>query len=304
MKAGTKVSYGVTTGTYAPRGYGLFVSAADGLTLVATHEPNSVHPVVAVPSDRVAAVNEKETHEEHEARLRKEAADAAVAAAKKAKHGGKTAVLIAFFVLLLGAVSAMAAPPDAINVFGLGATNNGTVQAWAIIGARSANNGTPVITSIDAATDTPSTASVHAYQVTEVTQCTFTNSTVSIPVTTTNTGTKWDSGFIVVQHRLSDTYEKRVLATSGGLTNLQVTAATIATVVPGDIIYKVVDNAALGSIGMVTNATLLTANKMFVQRYSSSPIFVGQKGKPLLMEVTATNSAAAYIYNVSGYYAP
>lgn len=204
--------------------------------------------------------------------------------------------------LALSALSVTAALPDPINVFGVSTTNGGTTLSWAIVSPRSANNGTPVVTSVDAVTDAPNTAVLQTYMAIETAvTCTFTNSTVSIPITSTNTGTKWDTGTIVIWHKLYDTCEKRTLTTSGGATNLQVTAAPWTAVTPGDLIYKVTSTGA-PALTLTTNT--IAANRMAIQRANTSGLLVGQKGKPLLIEISGTASTAASVYNASGYYAP
>lgn len=169
-----------------------------------------------------------------------------------------------------------------------GSTNSATALSWVIVPSKSSlSGGTPVITSIAAYSD-KLTGKVQVYRVAETATVTYTNTTVSIPINSTNTGTKWDTGTIVIKHALTETYEKRTLTTSGGDTNLQVTAATLETCVPGDTICKVT-TAGAATFNLVTNT--VGANLMnFVA--SGEALVTGQPGCPMLIEVDATGSVA------------
>lgn len=83
MKPGTKVSWSQADGTHAQRVYGMMLGdAGDELTLVSPTSLTKVSPVLVVPTSRVAEVIGDESEDTHERRLRKEAADREIAAAK------------------------------------------------------------------------------------------------------------------------------------------------------------------------------------------------------------------------------
>jgi hypothetical protein len=107
---------------------------------------------------------------------------------------------------------------------------------------------------------------------------TATNSTVTITVERTN-GVYAASGVIIIRHTAQETYEKRILTTPTGTNTLVVTVAPYTTV-PGDLIYLASTTGA-GSLqwGIVTNGV------------GPGTIYVGQRQKPLLLEINGTASA-------------
>ena len=168
------------------------------------------------------------------------------------------------------------------RVYATGATNAGTL-ATVIIGAHSVNNGTPVVTSINATTD-KSTANVQFYKVLRQVNAKYaTNSTVVISVDSTNGFASGD--VIIIRHIGNDGYEKRTLTTMTSATNLTTTAAPYTTV-PGDIIYGVTTTGA-GKIPVVTNTV---ATGPYIVSLSGTAIYAGQKGCPLLIEIDATTT--------------
>lgn len=193
------------------------------------------------------------------------------------------AVLAALATSALFTAAAVAAPAT-YSSYSTGATNAGAL-AHAIIGANSANAGTPVVTSIDATSDKAASL-VQFYRVTAETAANYTNSTTRLDVVLTNgIGV---SGTIVIRHLLTDTYEKRTLANNTGSTNLVVTVAPLEAVVPGDIIYKVA-TTGVGALSLKTNSFSVASAGMSCQ-LNGPRLFAGQKGKPLLLEVDATTT--------------
>lgn len=195
----------------------------------------------------------------------------------------KNLLKIAFLLLTAVAAGAatVASPPAPLTGFGVGTTNAATTLSYAVVSANSANGGAPAVSFISAGSD-KATSVIQFYKVDAIVRATFTNSTTRIDVVETN-GLA-DNGTIVIRHVFDDTYEKRTLTTSTGATNLVVTAAPLGTVRPGDIIYHVTTTGA-GSIkwGATTNTL----------GNGGGPIFVGQSGMPLLLEVDATGSAGS-----------
>lgn len=215
----------------------------------------------------------------------------------------KKVILIAIAVFgLVNAATVQAAPPyltDPVNGFGVGSTNVPGALPWAIVGARSANGGAPAVYHINAGSDA-TLASLRFYRVVSQTEAKFaTNATTTISVASTNTpgtssGWGWNAGTIIIRHMLDDTYEKRTLTTATGNTNIVTTAAP-STTVPGDIIYLVVTNATMG----LTATGAVGTNSV---NGGGGPIYVGQKGKPLMVEVNGTS--AAVINSIGGLYLP
>jgi hypothetical protein len=195
------------------------------------------------------------------------------------KHQNIFKRLFLTVLLVLGCMPAFAALPDPPAGFGVGTTNGATTLSWVIVPARSANNSAAAVTYINATSDKASSV-VQFYRVTAQTQATYTNATVTLPVTGTNQGVNWNSGTCIIRHMVDDSYEKRSLTTGTGSTNIVLTAAPLGTVVPGDIIYFATTTAAAKiPVGAATLA--LSA---------ASPIYVGQVGKPLLMELDSTTT--------------
>lgn len=187
---------------------------------------------------------------------------------------------------MLNANAQITSPPRPYSVYSTGATNVNVALSYAIIGNNSINGGTPVVTSLDATSDT-STAKVQFYKVTATAAVQYTNSTVTLFVNTTN-GFNSSSGVIIIKHILDDTYEKRILTASGqsAATNLVTTVAPWGTTVPGDILYQCT-TAGAGSIGLVTNSA---AANSFRQSLQGNNIYSGQPGLPLLLEVDQTTT--------------
>lgn len=167
-------------------------------------------------------------------------------------------------------------------------TNGSTTLSYAIVSANSANGGVPVVQYVNAASDKANSA-LQFYRVDAQTSATYTNSTVTLPVQGTNSIA--DGGVIIIRHVLDDTYEKRILTTSTGSTNLVTTVAPWGTVVPNDIIYHATKTAA-GCIrwGASTNSV----------GPSVGAIYVGQAGLPLLVEIDATTLGEVNV--ISGVY--
>lgn len=170
--------------------------------------------------------------------------------------------------------------------FSLGSTNPATALSYAIVSANSANNGAPVITFLSADSDLAA-SKIQFYKVDALTVANYTNATVTLPVGSTNNIA--DGGKIIIRHVQNDTYEKRILTTSTGSTNLVVTVAPLGAVLPGDIIYHVVTTGA-GQLRWGASTNTLAGTR----------IHTGQAGYPLLLEIDGTSLAGLNL--VSGYY--
>lgn len=198
--------------------------------------------------------------------------------------------LLAGLAVLL-TFTARAALSDPVNGFAQGTTNAGTALSYVIVSPRTTLEGAaPRVQYLNAASDKAGSA-VQFYRVTSQITATYTNSTTTLPVNTTNTGVNWRSGTVIVRHLADDSYEKRTLTNNTGSTNVVVTAAPLGTVLPGDILYYAVTSGA-GTInwGASTNSLGPTAGG----------IYIGQKAKPLLLEIDATTYGALNV--VSGDY--
>lgn len=193
--------------------------------------------------------------------------------------------LILLGALLILPAAAQVLPPT-YSSQSVTTTNGATALSHAIIGANSVNNGTPIITAVDAISD-KAAAKIQFYRVDAEISATHTNATVTLPVTSTN-GLA-DNGTIIIRHLLTDTYEKRTLTTSTASTNLVVTVAPMSNVVPGDMIYHVTTFTAPVLL-LKTNTYSVAASGLSLQ-VNGSHIVAGQKGKPLLAEVDGTSTA-------------
>lgn len=196
-------------------------------------------------------------------------------------------VLLGIALLALALPTAFADPvePLGYSVYSRGTTNGATALSSVIIGAASANNGTPVVTQISAVSDLAN-AVVQFYRVTSETSATATNSNVSLTVGTGGV----DSGTIVIRHLINDRYEKRALTTSTNVTNLILTAAPQQAVIPGDVIYYVTSTGS-GAIALTTNNVPFGAAMAL---NAVGTLYAGQRGKPLLAEVNGTSTATLH----------
>ena len=190
---------------------------------------------------------------------------------------------LAIGALLMSSFTSFAAPPEPVNGFTVSSTNLINALSYAIVSPRAPLPGSaPRITYINAGS-AAGASFLTFYKVLNQTTVLYTNTTTTIPVNTTNTGDNWQSGTIIIRHHADDTYEKRTLAANTGATNVVVTAAPLGTVLPGDILYYAVTPGA-GRIfwGPFTNSL-------------SNPggIYIGQRDKPLLMEINGTGADAS-----------
>lgn len=176
------------------------------------------------------------------------------------------------------------AAPEELSVWSGGGTDVSTTLCYTVVSANSKNNGQPVVTYLNATSDKAASV-LTFYTAGTPTSCNYTNTTVSIPVNSTNGFAAND--VIVIWHKLTDTYERRIVDTFTSATNITVTVASTAATVPGDQIYKA---TAAGTIP-VGNAT---------KELNGTGIYSGQRGKPLLIDLDGTSAvqvnAASAIY--------
>jgi hypothetical protein len=160
---------------------------------------------------------------------------------RESKNMKKTLMGAVMMVVLLLGLPAFGLD-DPVNGFGVGTTNGATTLSWAIVPARSANNGAPAVAYISATSD-KAASKVQFYKVTAQTTARYaTNSTVTLYVTATNGFASGDA--IIIRHMADDSYEKRTLTGNSAATNLVTTAAPLGAVVPGDMIYRVTTTGA------------------------------------------------------------
>ncbi len=188
---------------------------------------------------------------------------------------------LALLALAIPVISTQAAAPDPVNGWAVTTTNGGTTLSYAIVSPRGTQSGAAVRVQYLNATSDKSTSKVQFYKVDAQSAITYTNSTTTLFVNTTNNGVNWQSGTVIIRHNIDDSYEKRTLGANTGSTNIAVTVAPMGTVLPGDIVYHVTTTGA-GSIP-VGSATLTLGP-------TSGAIYIGQKDKPLLLEIDATTS--------------
>lgn len=203
-----------------------------------------------------------------------------------------TALAVAAVCLLPARADVIGLGGPAVNGFCTSSTNQASALSWAVVTSRSGNNGTPVVTFLGYGSDLAA-FQIQSYKVNAQCVCNFTNSTVTIPVNTTNGFNAAGSAVIVIRHKLTDDYEKRILTTSTGTTNLVTTVGAQETIVPGDTIYQCIKTGAGSLVGGAAITNTLAA---------PGGIFIGQQGLPLLLEINGTSGAS--LYSASGYFLP
>ena len=173
----------------------------------------------------------------------------------------------------------------AYTYFSTSATNPAAATSFVIVSVNTKiANATPLVVGLGATSDLAGSR-VQAYQVTAVTTESLTNSTVTLPVASTNGFLVGD--VVIARHLADDTYEKLILTTFTTNNALTTTLAPQETTVPGDILYRCTTNGA--------PCFVLTTNSMQgasqILQLNGGPIMAGQPGKPLLLEVKGTSSA-------------
>lgn len=199
-------------------------------------------------------------------------------------------LLLAAALLTAVTINPAQAALDELSAFSFGGTDVSTTLCYSVVSTYSKNGGQPLVTYLNVTSDKAASV-VQLYSAGSPVNTTFTNSTVTLFVNSTN-GFNQGSGIIVIRHWYTDTYERRVLTTSTGPTNLVVTVAPTVAVIPGDQIWP---ETTAGFIPCgVTTATALSLN--------GPGIIAGQRGKPLLLEVDCTTNGQINV--VSGTYVP
>ncbi len=166
---------------------------------------------------------------------------------------------------------------------------------YAVIGAYSANNGTPVVTYLNAVASSAA-ATVQFYKCTN-----FTTAKSATTNTRTNT-VQSTNGFsagtvVVVRHVSNDTYERLVCLAPPASTNIAFASDPVSALAIGDFIYQEQTN---GVIGVVTN----TAASAYIINLVGDGIFSGQKGYPLLLDMIGGAGTNAAIRAVNSTFAP
>jgi len=187
------------------------------------------------------------------------------------------------FIVSAFTVTAQTLPPRL--VFAGTGTAIGSTNSHYIVPANGV--GAPLITSWDVTGDTGSTLRFFTPSANTI----LTAATAVSPGTNlTCVGTGFSANdTVVLWHKITDTYERLVVA-SASATNVTTTAAIASAAVAGDILFKM---ALAGSATGVTN----TAG---VQRSSAGGLFAADVNKPILVQFTGTSAAS--INSVAGTY--
>lgn len=182
----------------------------------------------------------------------------------------------------------------AVNVFGVGTTNPNVALSYAIVPGRSANGGAPVVTYVAATSDKPSTF-LQFYKVDgALSTILATNTSARIYVENTNqSNNNWQSGPIVIWHKIDNSYERRFLTANDGATNLILTVATMGAMSVGDMVYHCSSN---NTPKIAWNTTTYTNNAIG----PGSAVIGGQKGLPMLIEMDCTTIGG--VWAVGGNY--
>jgi hypothetical protein len=168
--------------------------------------------------------------------------------------------------------------------FSLG--NAGSTIASVIASANAYNGGAPCVTAYSFSSDLSSARAIFYKCVTNTT-ANYANTTVSVPVRSTNDFVSGD--IIVIRHTADDSYERRILTTFTSGTNLTLTVAPTTAVAIGDTIYRCSTNNA-GSL-LISNLTVTA---------QSTGLYHGQPGCPLLIDLNGTSACSINL--VSGFY--
>lgn len=192
-------------------------------------------------------------------------------------------IAVLAFIVSAFTVTAQTLPPRL--VFAGTGTAIGSTNSHYIVPANGV--GAPLITSWDVTGDTGSTLRFFTPSANTI----LTAATAVSPGTNlTCVGTGFSANdTVVLWHKITDTYERLVVA-SASATNVTTTAAIASAAVAGDILFKM---ALAGSATGVTN----TAG---VQRSSAGGLFAADVNKPILVQFTGTSAAS--INSVAGTY--
>jgi len=173
--------------------------------------------------------------------------------------------------LLLGSVASSFGQ----TVFGGGGTKMGATNCYACVSVLSSNNGTPLVTYINATSDLAS-SSITFYSVTNVADITAASFGNTNYVTSTNNfGVAGQ--IVLLRHFATDTYEK--LQVSSVTQTNQLLGAWTSTVAAaaGDRIYALTPAGTI-PVGAATVSVV------------GSGVYAGQKGYPLYCEISGTSS--------------
>jgi hypothetical protein len=174
-----------------------------------------------------------------------------------------------------------------------GSTNGGTVLSWVIVPAKSANNGVPLVTFVNATSD-DATSKVQSYRVTAAATANYASTTVSAPVNRTNGFAVND--VVIIRHLASDTYEKRILAAAfTSATNLTLTVAPVTALAIGDLVYRVTTTGAAAIPCGVATLSLDGPGLLMGEKLGGNPT-------PLLLEIAGGTNAT--INAVAAQYVP
>jgi hypothetical protein len=203
-------------------------------------------------------------------------------------------ILTALMAASVALVSLPAIGAPEWSVWSGGGTDVSTTLCYSVVSARGKNGGVPVITYLSATSDKAGSV-VQFYTASNAVTVQAANTTVTIPLSgsaITNVALCFNTngGIVVIEHKATDTYERRILGASGSDTNLVVTSAPTVALAAGDVIYPMY---TAGSIP-VGNATLGLG--------PGDGIYSGQAGRPLLLEVDGTS--ACQINAVSAKFVP
>lgn len=145
----------------------------------------------------------------------------------------------------------------------------------------------PLLTYLNATTDT--NGAVQFYNAGQATACNFTNlgTTMYVNVTNTTLGTgPWTNangyaGIILIYHKATGVYDRRILGAATGGTNLVTTVATTNQI--GDLVWPM---AATGTIPVNVTTKELNASA------GGGGIYVADPGEPLLFEIRGGTNCA------------
>lgn len=179
------------------------------------------------------------------------------------------------FALLM--VIGTACAQQELSVWAGGGTDVGTTLCYTVVSANSKNNAQPVLTYISYSSDKAASA-LTFYNITNAPAAVSgANATTNVPVIRTNGFTAGD--IVVLRHKATDTYERRIVGTFYTNNSVPVTVAPTVATAAGDILYKcVTTGAGTIPIGATTNSI------------NGPGIYAGQRGLPLLIDLDGTSA--------------
>lgn len=190
---------------------------------------------------------------------------------------------------LPAAQAAVTENPSGYNAFGGTGTAQGTTNSFFVAGNYTLATGTPVVRYLNVSSDLAA-SKVQFYALTNpvIVQIGTNSGTTNLVVSSTNGFAA--GNIVVIKHTTSDTYERLPLFAVQNTNQLVVKFPPATTCSSGDVLWYANPTGSI-AIGATSNSVPTGAGNF---------IYAGQYGRPLLIEINGTSTAA--INAVSGDY--